>query len=472
MIRRLTLIAVAAALTAAPVAASAQSYPPQPAVGSPKPFTVPASETYRLPNGMQVTLIPYGLVPKATVSLRVYAGGLEAGEQTWLNTLTANMLREGAGGRTGAQIAEAAAGMGGQLGVGSDPHETIFNLSVLSENAGEAVRLISDVARRPTFPASELERVRASALRNLAVARSQPDATADAALAAAVYGTAHPYGRIFPTEAQLKGYSLDDLRRFHSANFGAKRARLYIAGRFDAAAVKAAINQAFADWQPGPERLRLPPKPQPGPKLILVDRPGAPQSTIRIAYPAPVTGGAGDLPFRVTNALLGGSFTSRITRNIREQKGYTYSPFSGISHNPGESLWAFEADVTTDVTGASLKEVFGEMKRLQTEAPEEEEAAGMRTWMAGTFVLQNASPGGLIGGLSHRDFHGLPANWLQSYIPTVLGVRAADMQRLAAEQMPLEKATVVVVGDLAKVRPQLTSLPELRSMQAQVVTLE
>ncbi len=470
MIRRILL---AAALVATPVSASAQAYPPQPPAGSPKPFTVPASETYRLPNGMQVTLVPYGIVPKATVSLRVYAGALEAGEKTWLNTLTASMMREGgAGSRTGAQVAEAAASMGGQLGVGSDVHETSVNLSVLSENADEAVRLISDVARRPTLPASELERIRANALRNLAVARSQPDTTADAALARAVYGTAHPYGRLFPTEAQLKGYTLDDLRRFHAESFGARRARLYIAGRFDAAAVTAAIEQAFADWQPGPDRLRLPPQPKPGPQLILVDRPGAPQSTIRIAYPAPLTGGAGDLPFRVTNALLGGSFTSRITRNIREEKGYTYSPYSGIAHNPGESLWTFEADVTTDVTGASLKEVFGEIRRLGTEAPGEEEAAGMRTWMAGTFVLQNASPGGLIGGLSHRDFHGMPANWLQSYIPTVLGVQAADMQRLAREQLPLERATVVVVGDLAKVRPQLASLPELGGMQAQVVTLD
>ncbi len=472
MIRPLAALGLAAALIATPVAATAQSYPPQPPVGTPKPFTVPASETYRLPNGMQVTLIPYGIVPKTTVSLRVYAGGLNAGEKTWLPLFTAQMLREGAGGRTGAQIAEAAAAMGGNLGVGADAHETQFGLSMLSEHAADGIRLIADVARRPTFPTSEVERIRQNLLRNLAVSKSQPDSAADAALATAYYGTAHPYGRLFPTEAQLRGYSLDELRRFHTENFGAKRARLYVAGRFDSAAVKAAINQAFADWQPGPERLSLPAKPQPGPRLILVDRPGAPQSTIRVAYAAPVAGGAGDLPFRVTNALLGGSFTSRITRNIREQKGYTYSPYSGVTFNPGEALWAFEADVTTEVTGASLKEVFGEMRRLQTEAPEEEEAAGMRTWMAGTFVLQNASPGGLIGSLANRDFHGLPANWLQTYIPSVLGVQAADMRRLATEQLPLEKATVVVVGDLAKVRPQLAALPELASMQPQVVTLD
>jgi predicted Zn-dependent peptidase len=465
-------VILSAALLLAPVAAVAQAYPAQPAIGTPKPFTVPASETYRLPNGMQVTLIPYGIVPKATVSLRVYAGGLNEGDKTWLSTMTNQLMREGAAGRTGAQIAEAAAEMGGNLGGGVDAHETVFTIGALSEHADDAVKLIADVVRRPTFPASELERIRRNGLRNLAVAKSQPDTAADVALASAYYGTAHPYGRILPTEAQLGAYTLDDIKRFHADNFGAKRARLYIAGRFDAGAVRAAISQAFADWQGGPERLRLPAQPQPGPRLVLVDRPGAPQTTMRVAFPAPVAGSQGDLGFRVTNALLGGSFTSRITKNIREDKGYTYSPYSAIAHNPGQSLWAFEADVTTDVTGASLKEVFGEIKRLQAEAPGEEEAVGMRTWMAGTFVLQNASPGGLIGGLSHRDFHGLPADWLQSYIPSVLAVQAADMQRIAAEQLPLSKATIVLVGDLAKVRPQLASLPELGGINPQVVTID
>jgi predicted Zn-dependent peptidase len=314
-----------------------------------------------------------------------------------------------------------------------------------------------------------LERIRAGVLRNLAVARSQPGPAAEAALAAAYFGTAHPYGRLFPTEAQVKGYTLDDIRRFHADNFGARRARLYIAGQFDAAVVRAAIAEAYGDWQPGPERLSLPPKPQPGPRVILVNRAGAPQSTLRIAFPAPAAGTAPDVPFRVTNALLGGSFTSRITKNIREEKGYTYSPGSGVRFNPGQALWAFSADVSTDVTGAALKEVIGEIRELQTTAPPDQEALGMRTWMAGTFVLQNASPAGLISSLATRDFHSLPANWLESYVPTVLAVRPAEMQRLAREQLPIDKMTLVVVGDLTKVTPQLKALPELKNAKFETV---
>jgi predicted Zn-dependent peptidase len=471
MIRRIFATLAAAGLAFAPAAAPAQSFPKEmPSAGAPKPFTVPASESYTLPNGMQVTLIPYGQIPKATVSLRVYAGGLNEGEDRWLSTLAAQMLREGAAGRSGADIAEAAAGMGGQLGVGAGQHETTLGLSVLSEFADNAIRLIGDVARKPDFPESEFGRVRDSLVRNLAVAKSQPQSAADAALAAAYYGTSHPYGRLYPSEARLKAYSLDEVRNFYRSNFGAKRARIYVAGRFDAVAVREAINLAFADWEAGPERLRLPPQPQPGPKVILVNRPDAAQSTMRIAFPAPAAGAASDLPFRVTNALLGGAFNSRITTNIREQKGYTYSPFSNIAFNPGEAAWTFNADVTTDVTGPALKEVISEIRRLQSEPPTPVETRGMGTYMAGIFVLQNASPAGLIGSIANRDFHGLPANWLESYIPGVLAVDAPAMQSIARQTLPLERATIVVVGDLAKVEPQLKALPELHGVKFERVT--
>ncbi|MGZ8306290.1 MAG: M16 family metallopeptidase [Allosphingosinicella sp.] len=474
MIRRALLVLGAAAavgLAATPLAAQPKyEYPAMPAAGTPRPFAVPQSETYRLANGMQVTLIPYGLVPKAVVNLRVYAGSLNEGEDVGLAALAAQMLREGAGGRSGAEIAAAAAAMGGNLNVGAGVHETFFGLNVLSEHADDAVRLIADVGRRPDLPESQFERVRQSYARNVAVGKSQPQSAADAALAAAYYGPNHPYGRLFPTDARLAGYTPAGVRRFYEANFGAKRARLFVAGRFDKAAVKAAIEQAFGSWTGGPERLSLPPSPRPGPKVILVDRPGAPQSTVRVAFPAPIAGSPDDIGFRVTDALLGGSFTSRITANIREQKGYTYSPFSTVSYNPGQAQWEFNADVTTDVTGAALKEVFGEIRRLQTEAVPEEEAGGMRTWMAGTFVLQNASAAGLIGSIAERDFHGLPADWLTGYVPNVLKVSGADMQRLAGRTLPLGKMTLVVVGDLAKVEPQLKALPELREVPFQRVT--
>ena len=466
---RVILSALAGALIAAAPAAAQHSYPPLPKPGPTRPYQVPASETYTLPNGMQVTLIRFGQVPKATVNLRVYAGGLNEGDRTGLSALTAQMLREGAAGKKGSDLAEEAASMGGSINIGNGLHETTLGIAALSEHAPDAIGLLGSIALHPDFPASELERIRQNTLRSLAVARSQPQTAANAALAATYYGADSPFGRILPTDEQVKSYSLDDIKAYYRSNFGANRARIYIAGQFDTAAVKSTIEQVFGRWAAGPERLMVVPTAKPGPQVILVDRPGASQSTLRLAWPAPVAGAPGDIPFEVMDALLGGSFTSRITQNIREEKGYTYSPFSSVDFNPGEGTWTFNADVTTDVTGAALKEVFGEIRELQTQPVPDAEGNGIRTWMSGTYILQNASSAGLIGSLAQRDMLGLPADWITTYVPKFIAVTNSQIQQAARDQLPLDKMTLIVVGDLARVEPQLRALPELQGVQFQRV---
>lgn len=468
------LVSTAALSLAALVAATpalAQSYPPAPPIGSPKPFNVPASETYTLPNGMIVTLVPYGAVPKTFMMLDVYAGGVNEDDKVWLSQLAAEMTKQGAAGKTAGQIATAAADMGGNLNVSPGEEKTSFAIDVLSEHIGHAVALLGDVATRPDFPAAEFDRVKADAVRRLALTMSQPGTLATAALFKRYYGATHPYGRYVPTQAQLSAYTLADAKRFYAANFGAKRAHLYIAGRFDTAAAKAAIEQAFGGWAAGADRARVPYTPTTGPAVLLVDRPGAPQSTLRLAFPAPAGASAGDVPERVSNALLGGAFSSRITRNIREDKGYTYSPGSSIQFWPGAGTWVFQADVTSTATGASLTEVYKEIRRLQTETPPAEEVAGSRNYLAGLFAIQNATAASLVNSMAQRDALGWPKDWLQTYVPAVLAVTPAQVRQAAVATQPLDKATLVVVGDLTSVEPQLKALPELKGVTFQRVTV-
>lgn len=469
--RRMIAGLMAATLLSAPVGVAAQELPTTPPpIPAPKAFTVPASETYVLANGMKVTLIPYGVVPKAVVSLQTYAGSINEGPDTWLASLTLDMMREGAAGMTAAQIAQKAADMGGGIGTGAGATSASVSINVLSDRIGDAVALVADVAQRPSFPDSELARVKANWNRRLAIALTQPGTLANAALTRAYYGPDHPYGRVLPTPAQFNAYDAAKLKAWHAANFGAKRSHLYIAGRFDAAAVKAAVEKAFGGWADGPERTLIPVNPKPGPQLLLVDRPGAPQSTISLAFAAPDAGSAGDIPTRVMNALLGGAFSSRITRNIRENKGYTYSPGSSVALLPTNAVWTFNADVTTSATGASLTEVFKEIRTLQTTPPGDEEAAGMRQYMAGLFAIQNSTPGALVNTLATRDSLGLPRDWLENYVPATLAVTNAQISE-AARRLPLDKMTLVVVGDLKVVTPQLQALPELKGMTATTVTV-
>lgn len=467
--RRLIASLTAAALIVGPVAAQELPSTPPP-IPAPKAFKVPASETYTLANGMRVTLVPYGVAPKVVVSLQTYAGSVNEGENTWLALLAVDMMKEGAAGMTAAQIAQKAADMGGGLGTNASLESSSVTLNVLSERAAEAIALVADVAQRPAYPDSELARVKANWNRRLAVALSQPGTLANAAITRAYYGPDHPYGRVLPTPQQFGAYTTAQLKAWHAANYGAKRSHLYIAGKFDAAAVKAAIEKAFGGWTAGPERLSLPPSPKPGPQVLLVDRPGAPQSTFSIAFPAPRAGTEGDIPMRVSNALLGGAFSSRITRNIREAKGYTYSPGSSVAFFPANAVWTFNADVTTAVTGPALKEVFHEIRTLQATPPGEEEAAGMRQYMAGLFVIQNSTPGALVNTIATRDSLGLPRDWMDKYVPATLAVTPAQMSA-AAKNLPIDKLTLVVVGDLKVVTPQLQALPELKGIEFKTVTV-
>lgn len=467
---RRALIALSLALAAA-TPALAQDFPPPPPVGEPRPFRLPATETFTLANGMQVTLVPYGIAPKAVVSLRVRAGNAVEGEQTWLADLTAEMLKEGAAGRSSADLATAAAGMGGELGVGAGTQTTQISINVLSEHAPDAVALIGDVAIRPTLPPGELARIKANLARQLSVALSQPGTLADAALARTIYGPDHPYGRTIPSQAQLAAYTIDDVKRFHAGQFGAKRAHLYIAGRFDAAAAKAAVTKAFGGWAAGPGPLALAAPHQPGPRVVLIDRPDAPQTTLRLAFDASLAGSEADIPQRVTNELLGGAFSSRITTNIRETKGYTYSPNSAVAFGPGDALWTFDADVTTNVTGAALTEVFKEIRRMQSEPAPIEESKGIRTYMAGLFAISNSTSPALVNTLATRDLLGLPGDWTDRYVPAVLAVEPAAMMASAKASYPLDKLTLIVVGDLKTVEPQLKALPELANVPFQRVTV-
>lgn len=463
-------LAFAALLAAAPAVAQ-DNFPPAPPIADPKPFKLPATETYTLPNGLQVTLIPYGVAPKTVVSLRVRAGAVNEGDAVWLSEVTGALMKEGAAGKTAAELAAAAAGMGGQLNVSAGMHTTQIGTNVLSEYAPDAIQLVSDVAIRPTLPASELARVKANLGRQLSVALSQPGTLADVALGRTVYGANHPYGRIIPSAAQLQGYTIEQVKAFHTGQFGAKRAHLYVAGRFDAAAVKAAIEKAFAGWAAGTEPATLESPHKPGPQIVLVDRPGAPQTTLRLAFDAERAGSEADIPQRVTNALLGGAFSSRITTNIREDKGYTYSPDSDVSLTPEQALWTFQADVTTEHTGDSLKEVFKEIRRMQTEPVPGEEAKGIRTYMAGLFAIMNSTSGAVIGTLATRDLLGLPADWTERYVPAVLAVTPEQMMAFAKRGYPIDKLTLVVVGDLKTVVPQLKALPELANVPMTTITV-
>jgi zinc protease len=447
-----------AAVLAAP--AAAQQTPPEP--GTPRPFTLPPAREITLPNGMRATLVQYGTTPKVAVQLITRVGNLnEDDDQVWLADMVGDLMQEGTTTRTAQQIARDAAAMGGSLAVGVGAHDTYVGGEVLSEFAPDMVDLIADVAINPAFPEEPLARIKATRTRQIAVARTQPGSLAVERFRQALY-PGQRYGISYPDPERVQGYTTADIRAFHEAEFGAARSELYVVGRFDEAAVEAAIRDAFGGWERGPDAVRVPLRPVSERAVHLVERPGAVQSTIYMGLPVLDPSNPDWVAFQVMNSLLGGSFASRITSNIREAKGYTYSPYSTVSVRQGDAYWAQVADVTTPVTGASLHEIFFEIDRLANEPPTAEELRGIQNYLAGTFVLQNSSRGGIVGQLAYLRLHGLPPSYLPEYVNRIYAVTPQEISRIVSTYLDPSRMTIVVVGDRAQVTEQLQPYGTLR----------
>ena len=453
-IKMMAAFAASVALFAAPIFGQQKQAPP--AGGPPKPFTVPAHETYVLANGMKVTLVPYGNLPKVTLSLVVRTGNLnEPADMPGLADIAGTLMKEGTTTRSSKQIAEESARMGGAVSVTVSVDETDVDTDVLSEFGPRAAVLLADVAQHPLFPESELPRLKNDALRQLSISKSVPQSMALERFRKILYGD-HPYGTVFSTPESINKTTVGDIKKYYDGNFGAARAHFYVAGRFDAAEMKKAISASFNGWAKGAAPAINRPKVRPQRVLDVTDRPGAAQSTLLVGLPVPDPTSPDAIPLAVTNALLGGSFGSRITSNIREQKGYTYSPRSEVSRRYHDAYWAESADVTTQYTGPSLKEIFGEIDRLAKEQPSDAELKGIQSYMSGLFVIQNSSRSALIGQLRYADFQGLGEDYLKTYVQKVNAVTPADVQKQTAEYIKPDQMTIVVIGDKAKISDQLS----------------
>jgi zinc protease len=453
-------VATALASVLAVVAVSTQKQQPPPG-GEPKAFKLPAKKSFQLDNGLGATLVPYGTLPKVTVSVIVRAGNLNEGaKETWLADLTADLMKEGTATRDAEALASEIAAMGGELTISTGLDETTIASDGLSENAGDLLRLLADVVRHPALPASELGRLQKDMVRNLSIAKSQAQPLAEERFMALLYPN-HPYGRVFPTEEMVGSYDIDRVKTFYQSNFGAQRTHVYVAGMFDEADVEQAIRDSFGDWERGEEPLIKPPKPESKRAVHLINRPGAPQSTLRIGLPVVDPSHEDYIALQVTNALLGGSFGSRITSNIREDKGYTYSPFSSVGVRYRAAHWVESADVTTADTGAAMREIFNEIQRLQKEPPPAKELEGIQNYVAGIFVLRNSSREGLIGQLAFLRLHGLADSYLTNYVDNVYAVTPQDVQRIAKQYLRDPTMTIVVVGDREQIRKQLTPFGEV-----------
>jgi predicted Zn-dependent peptidase len=460
---RAAWLALCATLAAASLAAQQPVQKEQPpAPGTPKDFRVPPRRTFSLPNGMQVTMVRFGRVPKVAVELEVRTGMIDQGpDDVGLAAVMADMLLEGTTTRTAQDISRQAAEMGGAVSATPGAEVVAIGGEVLSDFAASMVTLVADVARNPRFDQADLERTIDKHVRDNAVQLAQPGTLAQKKFREIMYAN-HPFARLFASEAMLRAFTVDRVRGFHGRNFGARRAHLYVSGVYDAPAVESAIREAFGAWEAGAPPTEQPPVITAKRQLEVVDRANSVQSSIWMGLPVADPSNPDWVNMNVTDALLGGTFGSRITSNIREDKGYTYSPSSFIWTRKKASMWVEVADVTSNVTGASLTEIFKEIDRLREEAPPASELTGVKNVLAGLFTVQNSSRFGLINQLQFVDMHGLGEDYVTNYVRNIHAVTPEDVRATAERHLDPQKISIAIVGNKREIDRQLGAVRAIR----------
>lgn len=425
--------------------------------GKAKDFKLSEKKTQTYANGLKTTVVQYGTIPKATVNLIIKTGNVHEGAQeVWLADLTGRLLKEGTAKMNFAALSKKAAEMGGELNVSVGMMQTTISGSVLSEYADDFIKMISDLVMNPLFPQSELDRLKGDLKRQLVVQKAVPQSQAQEQFFQAVYKD-HPYGRVFPTEEMITSFTLQKIKDFYSKNFGAKRAVLYVVGKFDEAAVNNAIAATLSKWKSGPAVMYPPVKTSAVPDTLMVERKAAPQTTIILGMPVVTPNHKDYVPLLITNSLLGGSFGSRITSNIRENKGYTYSPYSSISNRKGSTLWFEMADVTSEHTVDALQEIEKEIKKLGSEPPSKEELQGIQNYEAGIFVLRNSTPAGIIGQLNFLDLYDLKDSYLTNLVDNMYRVTPEIVSQTVRDYINYDQMTKVLVGDKEAINQQISN---------------
>ncbi len=330
----------------------------------------------------------------------------------------------------------------------------------LKSNFAPALDLLADVVQHPAFPDEEVERQRAGRIGELAQLRENAAAVATRIEAAALYGADHPYGYLeLGTESALKATSRADLQRFWQQHYRPDNAALVVSGDITEAELRVLAEAKFGAWKRG-EAVAAPVSSvkSSSARLILVDKPGAPQTALRLSAIGPDRKTPDFAPLQVMNAALGGLFTSRLNTNLREEKGYTYGVRSRFNYRRMPGPFAIAASVRTDVTGASVSEMFKEARGMIERPMTAKELSNARNSQVLSLPGQFETNKSIGASLANTYIYDLGLDYYSTLPQRFASVTGAQIQTVAKKYLQPDKLIVIAVGDKAKIEPQLSTL--------------
>jgi zinc protease len=440
-----------------------------PALSPERPVIWPPRARTTLSNGLEVVLVESHTIPKFTGQLFFRSGNaVTAANTPGLADITATVVRTGTTERTSRQIEEDLRRMGADLSSGAGADTSVVSFSGLVDFSNELLRLVAELTQQASFPVDEFERERRQLVEGLRIERATPGFLASERMRKVLFG-AHPYGTISPTETQVENYRLDQLKDFYRQYYRPGNALLVMVGDFSPQAMLAQVDKVFASWAAGKvDEAPNPPLPElHGRRVHLVHLPGAVQAQIVVGNRALTRKHPDWLRLTLANSIYGGAFNSRLVMNIREQKGYTYSPRSGAHPLRQHGYFSISAAVRNDVVAATLTEMFYEVDRMRSTAVGDDELADARNYLSGLFSLGLATQDGLAGQLATATLERLPEDYLETYRERILALTAADVLDAAQKYFDSANAQIVIVGDRAQLESQATLFGKVEVYDAQ-----
>lgn len=433
-----------------------------PAVGDPSPVRFPAIDRREWDNGVRVWSVGHTAVPVVTISLLMDGGTAgDPVDRPGLASLVAALMAESAGARDAIAMADAVARIGGHLSIEPGADFVAVTLTTLARHFESGVDLLADIVRRPMLTARDFDRVRDLRRSRLTQASRTAAAVADRAILAAVFGD-HPYGHgALGTSRAAEAVTLDEAREHWESAWGPRRATLLVVGDVDAGRVERGAMRAFGDWE-GRAIPLVPLGPPPGTpdrRVRLIDRPGAPQSELRVGHIGPPRRTPDYHALLTLNALLGGQFTSRINRNLREARAITYGARSAFEMRRVAGLFSCDTSVQGDATAVAASEILRECCEVAgDDAIGADELARAKASLTRGYGRQFETAAQLARAMAHLATYDLDYDAFDRFVPAVERLTAADLARAARTALHPDDAAVVVVGDLARLGKSLETL--------------
>jgi predicted Zn-dependent peptidase len=428
-----------------------------PALTTPRAAKGLRATTAVLENGLRVVAVRKPGVPIVELRLRMPFLSPKPAHPAQANLLADAMLT-GAGGLDRAGLAATIQGLGGDVSVSTDADRLVIGANVLSVNLRRLLGVVATVLTEPTYDRGEVAGERDRLVEKLSILRARPGVVASEALALRMWGE-HPYALDLPQPEAVAAVTPAQLRALHRALVRPDGATLVLVGDVATGRLVDLAQAAFAGWTGRVPKPQVPALPAPpGGPLEIIDRPGAVQSSLRMGGVALTRTDPGYPALQLANLVFGGYFTSRWTKNLREDKGYTYGPHSRVEHHALGSTIGLNVEVATEVTAPAVLETRYELGRIATLPVTDDEVDSARQYAIGTLALSTATQSGLASTLAALSAFGLGLDWILEHPGRLQAVTVDDVSAAAARFLAPSSFTSVIVGDAGTISGPLATL--------------